>query len=443
MDEELDNVVALFRAGKIEEAESAARAFLSRFPEHPIALHFQGLCAATRGSVPEAVALLESAVKIFPEYVEASGNLARLYVTLGRERDAEQCFRQVIAQRADHAPAHHGLGALLARANRHDEAVAELEAAVRLDPTSFRFRKALGDALWLAGREAAAAPHHDSAISYWHGPPDDELFEHLFRRYETAKDRARSRSLLDKWLECDPDNPLASHFLAGLTGVAVPERASDAHVERLFDRFAATFDQQLESAGYAAPALVEAAVRRVVATAVEHTLDGGCGTGLCGVRLRPLSGRLVGVDLSPGMLERARARACYDELVLSELTGYLARHERAFDLAVCADTLVYFGDLTSVLAAFHGAMRDGAHLCFTVEKSVARPSRGSGFELHPHGRYSHAPEYLSAKAREAGLEILHWDEAPVRQEAGAAVMGLIVTARRSGSNALPVNGAAR
>jgi predicted TPR repeat methyltransferase len=143
------------------------------------------------------------------------------------------------------------------------------------------------------------------------------------------------------------------------------------------------------------------------------------------------------------MLDRARARNCYDELVLAELTGYLTRHERAFDLAVCADTLIYFGDLTHVLAGFHGAMRDGAHLCFTVEKSVAHPVVAAGFELHPHGRYSHAPEYLATKAREAGLEILHWDEAPVRHEAGAAVMGLIVTAKRSGSNALPIVGGAR
>ena len=39
-------------------------------------------------------------------------------------------------------------------------------------------------------------------------------------------------------------------------------------------------------------------------------LELGCGTGLCGIHLRPRAARLVGIDLSPEMVGlRARARA--------------------------------------------------------------------------------------------------------------------------------------
>ena len=37
-------------------------------------------------------------------------------------------------------------------------------------------------------------------------------------------------------------------------------------------------------------------------------LDAGCGTGLCGPLLAPYARRLVGVDLSDGMLKHAREK---------------------------------------------------------------------------------------------------------------------------------------
>ena len=46
-------------------------------------------------------------------------------------------------------------------------------------------------------------------------------------------------------------------------------------------------------------------------------LDAGCGTGLCGPLLKPWARRLVGVDLSGGMLEKARALQLYDEHIES------------------------------------------------------------------------------------------------------------------------------
>ena len=38
-------------------------------------------------------------------------------------------------------------------------------------------------------------------------------------------------------------------------------------------------------------------------------LDIGCGTGLCGPLLRPIAVSLCGVDLSAGMIEKARPEA--------------------------------------------------------------------------------------------------------------------------------------
>ena len=109
-------------------------------------------------------------------------------------------------------------------------------------------------------------------------------------------------------------------------------------------------------------------------------LDAGCGTGLCGPLLAPYARRLVGVDLSEGMLALAKEKNVYDALMKSELTDYLRDHAAAFDVIVSADTLVYFGDLEDVLAAAAGALRPNGLFIFTLEHAVG--ARG-GCRLAP------------------------------------------------------------
>lgn len=56
----------------------------------------------------------------------------------------------------------------------------------------------------------------------------------------------------------------------------------------------------------------------------SHCVDLGCGTGLMGPLLRPHTRHLSGVDLSQGMVQKARERGCYDDLSVDELGKYLS-----------------------------------------------------------------------------------------------------------------------
>jgi len=92
--------------------------------------------------------------------------------------------------------------------------------------------------------------------------------------------------------------------------------------------------------------------------------------------MAPGRGRLVGVDLSSAMGDKARARGCYDRVEVGELVGWLHRQAGGrqpggggssgggedggseggrFDLLVAADVLVYIGDLRPLFAAAAGA----------------------------------------------------------------------------------------
>ena len=92
-----------------------------------------------------------------------------------------------------------------------------------------------------------------------------------------------------------------------------------------------------------------------------------------------------------------------------------------------ADTLVYFGELKGIVAAFVRALRPRGLLVFTLEHAV-----GNGdvdYRLQPHGRYSHGRGYVERLLTSAGLrpKIV---EAELRMEAGAPVPGLVIRAEK-------------
>ena len=89
-----------------------------------------------------------------------------------------------------------------------------------------------------------------------------------------------------------------------------------------------------------------------------------------------------------------------------------------------ADTLVYFGDLKGVIAAFAGALRPNGLLVFTLEHA-AGDSADAGYRLELHGRYSHAQPYVEQLLASSGLQskII---QAELRMEAGAPVRGLVI-----------------
>ena len=112
-----------------------------------------------------------------------------------------------------------------------------------------------------------------------------------------------------------------------------------------------------------------------------------------------------------------------------ESSEYLRDNREAFDLIVSADTLVYFGDLRNVIAAFAGALRSNGLLVFTLEHAI-RDRDGVDYRLELHGRYSHGRAYVEQLLAFAGLgsTII---EAELRMEAGVPVPGLLIRAAKS------------
>jgi predicted TPR repeat methyltransferase len=308
--------------------------------------------------------------------------------------EAEAAYRAAIRARPDHSDAYTNLGVLLNGQKRTHEAAVCFCKVITFRPKHPEARRQLALAHCMLGEV-------DEAV---------RVFE--------------------EWLAEEPDSPIARHLLAACSGRDVPARASDAFIEKTFDTFAGSFDAKLATLQYRAPALVAAALAggEAAASKTLDVLDAGCGTGLCGPLIAPYARRLVGVDLSAGMLAQARARQVYDDLVKRELTTYLLESPGAFDAIVSADTLVYFGPLEAVVAASALALRPGGRLIFTVEE-LSGGGPGAGYAISPHGRYSHARQYVERVLLEANLQP-EITAAELRLEAGEPVPGLVVSAAK-------------
>src|SRR5690606_18125457 len=134
-----------------------------------------------------------------------------------------------------------------------------------------------------------------------------------------------------------------------------------------------SFDEKLTQwLDYKAPAAVAGLARQTLGAGrkAQRAIDLGCGTGLLGPEIRSDVVRLDGVDLSPRMVEKARQRGCYDDLQVGEIVAFLNGREGAYDLALAADVLSYFGDLKPFLTALRTALRPDGVFVGTVEKGA-------------------------------------------------------------------------
>jgi len=136
----------------------------------------------------------------------------------------------------------------------------------------------------------------------------------------------------------------------------------------------------------------------------------------------------VGVDLSGGMVDAARAKGFYDELHVDELCRFMRGYTAAFDAVVSADTFVYFGALEEGFAAAAQCLKNGGWLVMTLEEMDA--GAAGNYRIEPHGRYCHRLSYVQDTLDQAGFLLEGSDTQVLRRERGADVPGLVIRAKR-------------
>ncbi|MGP8246139.1 MAG: tetratricopeptide repeat protein [Bryobacteraceae bacterium] len=153
--------------------ESLWTSAIRAYPESARPHNNLGNLLLARSDLPGAIAELEAALRIRPDYAEAHYNLGKALARMpGRLPQAITEYRAALRDRPDYSPtlhytyAHISLGDALARApGRMPDAIAQYEQALKLDPNSAEAHYDLGTALaWMPGKTPEAMAEWQAAL---------------------------------------------------------------------------------------------------------------------------------------------------------------------------------------------------------------------------------------------------------------------------------------
>jgi predicted TPR repeat methyltransferase len=338
------------------------------------------------GRAPEAAALLARCIATNRGGLHLRLTLQKALAASGDRAAALAAARETALLFRDAAPAALALSEALRASGHLAVAIGEVQRALRLDPELTAARAELG-AAWLDAGEA------EKALECWRGIPEDAWTPEL------------------RAMRADAERSCAA------------ARSDARYVRHLFDEFSANYDaRMLAQLSYRAPSILHEFANLLGLGGTRHSiLDLGCGTGLMGEAVKDWALRLDGVDLSPQMIRRARARHIYDELHVADICAWLAEPGRNYDLILAADTIVYMGDLAPLFSGVHSRLVHGGSYLFTAETQ-----EGGGFALGPKRRWRHSESYLRLEAERAGLRLSGLMACVPRTEAGEPVAGWAV-----------------
>ena len=139
----------------------------------------------------------------------------------------------------------------------------------------------------------------------------------------------------------------------------------DAQLRERYDAWAADYDSDLRDMRWTAP---QAGAERCnhFAKPGAEILDAGCGTGLVGVALAEMGHeRIVGFDLSEGMLQRSAARGVYSELQQGSLLERLPFDDGRFGSVVSVGVFTLGHVEGSAFAELARVTAPGGHVSIT------------------------------------------------------------------------------
>ena len=312
---------------------------------------------------------------------------------------------------------------MLQQLKRFEDALASYDRALAIKPDYALVLFGRGNVLHQLKRFEDAIASYDRALAI---KPDELVLMnrgnvlHQLKRFEDAI------ASYDRALAIKPDlAPAAINREMALLALGRLTRHPALATRALFDEVASDYDKIMETLGYRGHIHMRTLADRVLPrlTRPSRILDLGTGTGLVGDAFKDLAvgGRFDGIDLSPRMIDMARARGIYDDLIVGDVETVLAQAGPSYDLILSADTMVYLGDLTPTFSGVVQRLMPSGFYVFTCESKL-----GEGWEQTPANRFRHSEAYLRGEAAHAGLEFAGIMECCLRNQAQEPVPGFAV-----------------
>ena len=420
--------------GVFDNTEQELDQALSAEPDHAGLRKCRAVLRYRLGGLDGAARDAAEAVILDRADPAAKALLGELLLQLGRTADAVACLNEAVAA----APQDIGFRDMLARARTAsgdlDGAMATLLDGIRIVPGATATRNA-AILLSIRRRDFARAEQlaEQARID---GVADAATFGLKGHALSSLGRRDAAALAYNEGWKLAPGDAQMRHLATAGGIISTAPGAPGDYLRTLFDDCADRFEAHLIELGYRIPGLIRRHVIDFAAVAnIGPVLDLGCGTGMVALALSDLAlGPFVGIDLSPRMLEQARAKALYATLREARLPAALRDDPAKWRLILAADLLCYFGALDEMLGAVRERLRPGGRFIFSVEELLPNHDGtipGNG-EWAPGrlGRYAHAPAYVTRTADTMGFRCLALNRETLRYEAGGPVAGLIIVLER-------------
>ncbi len=192
----LRRALQALRSRDYDEAESLFAEVLDAEPEHPLALHYGGLCAFHRGKRDESLRRLRRSLVLAPREAPFWANAGMVLESLGLTEEACDVLLHAAELDPRNGELQARLGTLLFSRGYHRLAATALEKALEIQPENPRLAELLARALNECGRREEAGEILERALA--RHPQDPSLWMVGGDLALTQDDHKRARSAFEE-----------------------------------------------------------------------------------------------------------------------------------------------------------------------------------------------------------------------------------------------------
>lgn len=425
-------------------------------PNHENTFFNLALAELSEKRTDDAIINLQNTLKINPNHAKARRQLAQILQQRGEFKEAISHYQFSIHDDPDHVDTYINLGAALISTGDIMDAIQQFNKALVLDPQNFEAHYNLG-AIYLNAKNLEQALIHYISLLDKHSSP--EIYYNIGVIYMYQNRQSDAIGFLRQAIDYDntyfdahvnlgvcylkihdiakaaehyqiahnirPNNHEISYLLDALQQKNTQNSAPKDFVRNLFDQYAPYFEKHLmEHLDYQSPQKLYDAVCKIIPAHKTNLviLDLGCGTGLCGTLFKKSSKKLIGVDISPMMVNEAKSKNLYDEIIIEDIVHALD-HLKQNDLILAADVFGYIGDLDKIFSLAHAALNKEGIFAFTIEKQD--DSINTDYHLEQTARFTHSAHYIQQLSKKYGFNIALQEEITLRKQNNTPLQGLL------------------
>lgn len=362
---------------------------------------------------------------IEPKSIHATYNLSLVQSHLGNFDSACTFFEKCLSLSSTLPPSfYRNFGMALLYTQRVKEAQQYLLQALKFCDPCPEISFHLGLTYHMSGELEEALKIYEQALSIdsTHAP---SLHNFATTAMSLSK-HEQAEEALTKLHALHPEDVIVKTLYDALSQAELTSH-NEAFIQTLFDQYAFNYDHHLTQVLKYNPFQRAREILNEFGKLENFqcgvTYDLGCGSGLAAPYFIDLSYKLIGVDLSAGMLIQAEKKQAYDTLVQKDILDYVRQMTLNPKLVLGFEVTNYLGKRTEVLIKMLSEkILPGGFLLLTFESQES--SKEDCF-LNKQVRFSFSQEYIEEIMSIGKLKLLHLEKIALRVHEQSHIQGFI------------------